>query len=335
VHFPFTLCDNLIRLAAIICICAPASPVGQRDSSLCHIQDISRVGELSSPRLGMTMGEPCTAGVVRAHLDIPNVLRYTGLEPDSILVAQHHGRKRRSWGRPSVVAHFRPRQHVDCLDKRLWRYPTPMAPWPEGEIVAAPTDEQLMAQLQQGYTGALDELYRRHARGLYAFCRNLAPTSYDPEDLVQDVFVRVIKSARTFDPRRASFRTWLYRIARNRSIDLARRATLIRFLPIGRRGAGDEWRQETVSEDALIDDRQDVEALAAQAATTNAVRDCIDRLEHREEKQAFLLYHLSGMVYREIGELLGKSTSMARNRVKAAQDKVKKCLEGKGIASAT
>lgn len=57
------------------------------------------------------------------------------------------------------------------------------------------TDEQLMGQLQQGNAGALDELYRRHARALHAFCRNLAPTSHDPEDLVQDVFLRVIKSA--------------------------------------------------------------------------------------------------------------------------------------------
>ena len=193
------------------------------------------------------------------------------------------------------------------------------------------TDEQLMEQLQGGNAGALDELYRRHARSLYALCRNLAPASHDAEDLVQDVFLRVIKSAHTFDPQRASFRTWLYRIARNRCIDVARRASLIRFLPIGRRAEGDERREEIVAEDGLVDERQDVEVLAARANTIEVVRDCIDRLEHRDEKQAFLLYYLSGMVYREIGEVLNKSTSMARNRVKAAQEKVKQCLESKGI----
>jgi RNA polymerase sigma-70 factor (ECF subfamily) len=196
------------------------------------------------------------------------------------------------------------------------------------------TDEQLMGQLQQGNAGALDELYRRHARGLYVFCRNLAPVSHDPEDLVQDVFLRVIKSAHTFDPQRASLQTWLYRIARNRCIDVARRASLIHFLPIGRRAESDERRQETVPEDVLVDERQDLEALAAKADAADAVRDCIDRLEHRDEKQAILLYYVSGMVYREIGEVLGKSTSMARNRVKAAQEKVKQCLESKGIDTA-
>ena len=197
--------------------------------------------------------------------------------------------------------------------------------------MTVPTDEQLVGQLQQGDVGALDELYRRHARGLYVFCRNLATGSHDPEDLVQDAFLRVIKSAHTFDPSRASFRTWLYRIARNRCIDLARRANLVRFLSIGRRGEAHEGQEQAAAEEVLVDESQDVETLAAQAATTTAVRDCIDRLEHRDEKQAILLYHVSGLVYREIGEVLGKSTSMARNRVKAAQEKVRQCLERKGI----
>lgn len=193
------------------------------------------------------------------------------------------------------------------------------------------TDEQLMREVQQGKPGSLGELYGRHASGLYAFLRNLAPASHDPEDLVQDVFLRVIKSSHTFDPQRASFRTWLYRIARNRCIDLARRASLIHFLPIGRRAETDERREEAASEDLLVDERQNVEALATRSETMQAVRDCIDRLENRDEKQAIVLYYVAGMVYREIGDVLGKSTSMARKRVKAAQGKVKLCLERRGI----
>lgn len=201
--------------------------------------------------------------------------------------------------------------------------------------MAGLTDEELMEQLQQGRTGALDELYRRHARGLYAFCRRSAPSGHDPEDLVQDVFIRVIKSAHTFNPDRASFRTWVHRIARNRCIDIARRAGLIRFLPIGKRGEGDERQEESAPEEVLVDESQDVVAMVAQGAVVEAVRDCIDALDHHDEKQAVILYHLSGMVYREIGEVLGKSTSMARNRVKAAQEKVKECLERKGIDTST
>ena len=38
-------------------------------------------------------------------------------------------------------------------------------------------------------------------------------------------------------------------------------------------------------------------------------------------------------VYSEIADVIGKSTSMARNRVNAAEEKVRRCLEEKGVAS--
>jgi DNA-directed RNA polymerase specialized sigma24 family protein len=44
---------------------------------------------------------------------------------------------------------------------------------------------------------------------------------------------------------------------------------------------------------------------------------------------------MGGRVYREIGQVLGRSTSMARRWVKSAQAKVKGCLEGKGIHSSS
>jgi RNA polymerase sigma-70 factor (ECF subfamily) len=192
-----------------------------------------------------------------------------------------------------------------------------------------------MDRLQQGQTSALDELYRRYAPRLCVFCRNFlrSPVARDPEDVVQDVFVRVIKSAHTFDPGKASFRTWLFRIARNRCLDVARRGKLLRFLPIGTRAELDNRREELASEQVMVDESADVETKVARASATKAVRDCIAALENKDERQALILYYLSGKVYREIGEILGKSTSMARNRVKAAQEKVKHCLERHGIDS--
>ncbi len=63
------------------------------------------------------------------------------------------------------------------------------------------TDEQLMERLQQGQTDALDKLYGRYANKLYAFCYNTTRSKnpQDAEDLVQDVFIRVIKAAHTFN----------------------------------------------------------------------------------------------------------------------------------------
>jgi RNA polymerase sigma-70 factor (ECF subfamily) len=194
------------------------------------------------------------------------------------------------------------------------------------------TDEELMQQLQQGRAGALDQLYSRYARKLYVFCANAtrASAAADAEDLVQDVFLRVIKSAHTFDPQRASFSTWLFRVARNRCIDVGRRRGLIRFVPLLSRAQPDEELDAAAAE-AGVTTEASAEGPMMHAALVQAVRDCIQRLHSSDERQAVLLYYLGGKVYREIGEVLGESTSMARNRVKAGQEKIKHCLEDKGI----
>lgn len=188
------------------------------------------------------------------------------------------------------------------------------------------TDEQLMERLQQGQTVAIDELYRRYAKKLYVFCDH-ATRSEHAQDLVQDVFMRVIKSAHTFDPEKASFRTWAFRIARNRCIDAARRRNRIRFLSLDREPEDDQ----PALQETLADEEQNVVRSAARTATAQAVRDCIQALRNESQKRALLLYYLSGKVYQEIGEVLGKSTSTARNWVQAALVEVKRCLEAWGI----
>jgi RNA polymerase sigma-70 factor, ECF subfamily len=85
-------------------------------------------------------------------------------------------------------------------------------------------DEVLVRRLAQyGDERALSELYDRYAALIYgAGVRYLGDRAL-AEDLVQDVFTAVWRGAAGFDPSRASFATWVYRITRNRATDLIRR----------------------------------------------------------------------------------------------------------------
>ncbi len=196
------------------------------------------------------------------------------------------------------------------------------------------SDEQLIEILLQGQTAALDALYERYSRKLFVFCDHTFGTgdAQEAEDLVQDVFIRVIKAAHTFDPTKASFRTWLYQIARNRCIDTKRRKGRFAFLRLDRLPAADTPDDHLPLEEILPALDEDIESQMIETALYQAIRDCIRALENEDERQAILLYYLARKVYREIAEILGKSLSTAKNRVHTAQEKVKACLAGKGFA---
>jgi RNA polymerase sigma-70 factor (ECF subfamily) len=84
------------------------------------------------------------------------------------------------------------------------------------------TDELLMRAVQDGQLDMLGELFERHHRQLFNF---LSRTTGDPpaaEDLVQEVFVRMLRYRHTFDGD-GRFMTWMYRIARNARTDYYRR----------------------------------------------------------------------------------------------------------------
>ena len=85
-------------------------------------------------------------------------------------------------------------------------------------------DEVLVREVaRSGDERALSELYDRYAGLIYgAGVRYLGDRAF-AEDLVQDVFTAVWRGAAGFDPSRASFATWVYRITRNRATDLIRR----------------------------------------------------------------------------------------------------------------
>jgi RNA polymerase sigma-70 factor, ECF subfamily len=84
-------------------------------------------------------------------------------------------------------------------------------------------DEELVSRVAEGDERALSELYDRYSRPVYATGIRLLRDAHLAEELVQDAFTKVWQQAASFNPERASFATWLYRVTRNRAIDLDRR----------------------------------------------------------------------------------------------------------------
>jgi len=80
-----------------------------------------------------------------------------------------------------------------------------------------------MQLVARGDYRALSELYDRYSRPVYATGIRSLGDVHLAEELVQDAFTNIWQHAASFNPSRASFATWLYRVTRNRAVDLARR----------------------------------------------------------------------------------------------------------------
>ena len=84
------------------------------------------------------------------------------------------------------------------------------------------SDEQLMLRYQQGDAQAYEELLNRYYRPIFRYLLRGIRDRTAAEDLLQDVFMRVIRGAKSYR-QRAKFSTWLYTIAKNTMIDATRK----------------------------------------------------------------------------------------------------------------
>jgi len=88
------------------------------------------------------------------------------------------------------------------------------------------SDEKLIALTRRGQPAAFETLCSRYQSRLLAFCRHMLGSREDAEDVLQEVFAAAFNAVRA-DDREINVRPWLYRIARNRSLNHLRRASAV------------------------------------------------------------------------------------------------------------
>jgi RNA polymerase sigma-70 factor, ECF subfamily len=176
-------------------------------------------------------------------------------------------------------------------------------------IVKSLGDEELIGQVAQGDERALSELYDRYARPVYATGVRLLRDTQLAEELVQDAFTNVWRGAASFDPKRASFATWLYRVTRNRAVDMNRRRR-VRPLPSG------EEPLRNVSGGPEPEASVDLWDVAGALSRISA--------EHRE---VLNLAYFEGLSQREISQRTGVPLGTIKSRTTAALKRLRQAME--------
>lgn len=192
-----------------------------------------------------------------------------------------------------------------------------------------PTDETLMLRYRDGDLGAFQELYRRHSGGLYRFLAWRSPRRDWVDEIAQDSWIGLHQARARYKPQ-ASFRTYLYQIARNRLIDLQRQpqALLASELGADRDGAPlfDQLADGAHAAASHADARHSSQEQALDARQRQAgLYAAIDTLPV-EQKEALVLQQFSGMSLEEIAALVDAPVETVKSRLRYAMRKLREQL---------
>jgi RNA polymerase sigma-70 factor (ECF subfamily) len=189
------------------------------------------------------------------------------------------------------------------------------------------SDEALLMAFHAGDARAFERLVARHEKPVWCFLRRFVKDSATAEDLLQEVFLRVVRSregAETAWRGSAKFSTWLYTIARNLCIDQARRAS--------HRDAAslDGPARETADDETTLHERVAAsDPLADARAVDRQARVRIDRAIDAlplEQREVFLMREVMEMPFAEIAVAVGVSEPTVKSRMRYALEKLRVAL---------
>lgn len=176
--------------------------------------------------------------------------------------------------------------------------------------MSEPSDEELMNAVAAGSIDRLGVLYDRYRQPLFNYLIRFTGDHAKSEDLLHELFLRLIRYRKTFNPSRC-FRSWAFAIARN--------------VALAAEGATDHFSALPVEAmERLHSPGSDLRTQQDQPAET--VRQALQELS-AADREVLLLAKVDDMKYADIGEVLGCSEGAVKVRVHRALKKLMGHLE--------
>jgi RNA polymerase sigma-70 factor (ECF subfamily) len=190
-------------------------------------------------------------------------------------------------------------------------------------------DARLMHAFKKGDAKAFERLLGKHKKPVYNFCLRMLQERSAAEDAMQEVFLRVVRSAKDWQ-QNAKFTTWLYTIARNHCIDALRKAghrktaSLDQTLQEGE-GEGSTLSDRLSDEESVTPDRG-AESARLRRKLTEAIASLSD-----EQREVFVMREYSGMPFKDIAAVVGVPENTVKSRMRYALEHLKSHLAKHGV----
>ncbi len=170
-------------------------------------------------------------------------------------------------------------------------------------------DANALASLRSGQARGLEQCYRVYGARVYRICRNLLPQNTDAEDATQEVFLKVMERIGQFEGR-ASFSTWLHRIAVNHCLNRIEK---------------ERRRQTSALDDSLPDSRPSPSEASALAEGNERFESFLRRLPPMQ-RAVLVLREVEQMSYTEISEALEIPEGTVMSRLARGRERLASML---------
>ncbi|HVR87988.1 MAG TPA: sigma-70 family RNA polymerase sigma factor [Candidatus Limnocylindria bacterium] len=179
-----------------------------------------------------------------------------------------------------------------------------------------------LERARRGDGRAFESLARAHERALYSHVARIVGPGPDAEDVVQDAFISAWRSVGRFEG--TSFKAWLFRIARNRAIDVVRARKRKGELPLEPPddGLGTSWAEPAAGGPELAD-------IASGHEARGAVEQAL-ALVPVEQRDALLLRDVEGFSYDEIAVITASEIGTVKSRIHRARLAARNSLIARG-----
>jgi RNA polymerase sigma-70 factor (ECF subfamily) len=173
--------------------------------------------------------------------------------------------------------------------------------------------EALVLQVARGDESAFEHVYDEVSSAAFGLIRRVLRDPAQAEEVTQEVFVEVWRTATRFDARKGSARTWILMLAHRRAVDRVRSA----------QASSD--REDTVAARNHVRVFDEVAEQAELRLEQQQVRRCLGSLTEVQRESVTLAFY-GGYTYPEVAKLLGAPLGTVKTRMRDGLIRLRDCL---------
>jgi RNA polymerase sigma-70 factor (ECF subfamily) len=186
------------------------------------------------------------------------------------------------------------------------------------------TDEEIILLYQNGQREAFKGLINRYTSPLYNFIARIADRN-NASDIVQEIFIKVWKNINDFDSNKASFKTWIFTIARNTATDFLRKKKILSFSDIENNSDKDEKAFNKSFSENIPDENLLPDEILQKLEDNELLNETLKKL-HPDYREVLILHYQEEMTFNEIGKVTNKNLNTVKSQHRRAILELRKML---------